>query len=143
MQAGSQSQYLVFTISGKLIGTKLAYVKRVVELKKHYKVPLSCNNYEGIIKFEGKVIPLFSLKKAMQLTRSSIDDDGFVVVENHRGVDIGLLISEVKQVINIDPNYISQSEGEIAGIKQKVLWDGNIIYIIDTEELIFEKTFVN
>lgn len=139
MPRGEGEQYLIFTLGGEFFGMKLRYVKRVIPFEGACDVPLSRENFDGLVRFEGKAIPLYNLLKAMGVEGSVASGENLVAVERIKGEDIGLLIEGVKKVARLEPDVIEESEDGMAGVKKTANWDGKEVRLLDAEELIFSS----
>ena len=130
-------QFLIFSVAEKYFAVQLMDVKRVLPFDKICKVPLARDNFEGILKLEGKVIPLFNIGRALGINCGTSPKEQLVSVENLRGEDIGFLIDNVQRVVTLDSDYFEEIESELPGVKKKALWEGHEVFLLSGDELVF------
>lgn len=128
-------QFLIFSISSNLYATSLRDVKRIIPRGKIYEVPLKREFYRGLIDFEGKAIPLFNLKSAINNKNAEYSAEDIIVVQNVHGQDVGFLIDKVHKVMTLDPCDFENYESGIPGISKKTIHNEHEIMLIQTTEL--------
>lgn len=132
----SIQQYLIFSLSSRLFASRLRDVKRVLPLEKIFDVPLKRNNFEGLVKFEGKAIPLFNLKRVVVKQFNRDTQENLIVVQNVQGQDVGFLIDKVHKVAALDRSSFEDYESQLPGVTQKSLWEGSEVIVIEAEKLL-------
>ncbi|MBE9504496.1 MAG: chemotaxis protein CheW [Proteobacteria bacterium] len=135
MTENKGQQFLIFSLSSKLYASNLRDVKRIVPLEKIFEVPLKRENYLGLVKFEGKAIPLFNLKSAINKGNTGYSPEDLIVVQYVRGQDVGFLVDKVDKVMTLDPNSFEDYESNIPGISKKIIEKENDIMLIYADEI--------
>ena len=132
----SQSkQYLIFRLGDYYFGSVIDSIKRILTIDKVYKVPLAKTNFEGIVDFEGKPLPLFNLGEAMELNRIQ-PDGGLVAVQQIAGKDVGVMIGDVLAVARFDPETIEDYSGQMPFVEKMIVWEGKEVKLINSEKLL-------
>ena len=128
-------QFLILSLSSNLYASNLRDVKRIIPRGKIYEVPLKREFYRGLVEFEGKVIPLFNLKSAINKKNAEYSAEDVIVVQNVHGQDVGFLIDKVHKVMTLDPCDFENYESGIPGISKKIIHNEREIMLIQINEL--------
>ena len=129
-------QYLLFKLEDKYFGTRIDDVKRILSLDYVHKVPLMKENFEGLMRYEDKAVPLFNLKKSLGFKGGVTFDESFVAIESVDGCDVGFIIGDVITVIRIDEEHLKNSSGNVPGVRMETQWEDNIVYLLNADELV-------
>lgn len=128
-------QIIVFTLKDKYYAMSTDKVEEISKKIASTKVPNSPNWVEGLINLRGYVVTLVNLSKILH------QDDGVcynnIIIIHNNDEKIGLMVKDVKEVMNIKTEDIQKIEGkESDGIIGIVRINGDIINIIDIEKLL-------
>jgi purine-binding chemotaxis protein CheW len=82
-----------FTLMGREYALPITVIQEVIRFVKPTKLPGAPNFISGIINLRGRVTPLVSLRMLMGIPGEQ--EDRFIVVCRHRGLQIGLMINAV------------------------------------------------
>jgi purine-binding chemotaxis protein CheW len=115
-------QLVVFRLDVEEYGVEILETQEIIELEGLTRVPNSPEFVEGIINLRGEIIPIIDLKKrfSLDLKVNKIEEQRIVVVE----VDdnkVGMIVDEVKEVLNISEEQISPPPKIAGGIDKKYL----------------------
>ena len=135
MTENKGQQFLIFSLSSKLYASNLRDVKRIIPLEKLYEVPLKKESYLGLVKFEGKAIPLLNLKSIINKGNTGYSTEDLIVVQYVRGQDVGFLIDKIDKVMTLDPSTFEDYESNIPGISKKIIEKENDIMLIKADEI--------
>src|SRR5437764_14754057 len=98
-----QDQYLVFTAVGQEFGIQAMRVQEISALVEITKVPRAPAAIEGILNLRGRLVSVVNFRKKFGFEPSQQDEDTRIIIVEHRGFPIGILVDSVKEVIRI-PN---------------------------------------
>ena len=132
----SDNQYLIFRTAGKLVGTNIELVKRILQYDYLQKVPLAMDYFDGLVKFDNKPIPLFNLPHAMGLKEKKITSENLIAVHSVHGIDIAFKIGNVVTVTRIENSSLEECTEDIKGVDQIAVWDETEIYILNAEKVV-------
>jgi len=132
----SIGQYLLFGAGGSLFGLELPEIKGVAPAGRIYPLPLMKENFEGVITHDEKVIPVFNLTGALGFKGGRMRADSFIVVEQFENEEIGLLIGDVKRVLQLDCERFTDYKGSIPAIKKKCPCLGRDALLVDVKSII-------
>ena len=129
-------RYLIFKVAGKLIGTDIGLVKRILYYDSPQKVPLARDYFDGLVEFEGKPIPFYNLLRAMGFDESKKVGENLIAVHFVKGIDIAFKIGSVITVAQMDQPSVEECKGKVFGVEKTGIWNGKKVYIINAENMI-------
>ncbi len=130
------AKYFIFKVGGKFFGTPLENLKKVIPLEEIYPVPLMDENFVGLIRFEGGVVPLLDTGKALGMGRGRITRDSLVAVKKTKAGDIGFLIDRAVRIDTLSPGLFVEIEEEMTGVREKAEWEERDLFLLHEEEII-------
>lgn len=130
----------MFTLGLEEYAVQISYAQEIIRIPKLTKVPSTPDFFEGVFNLRGKVIPVLDIKKRFGFAQSERNDDNRLLILNLDGMELGLIVDDVSEVIKIDDQTIHGISDEIAGISKNsiqgiCLVDQRIIMILDAEKL--------
>lgn len=105
-----KKQYIVVKIGDEQYGLDIFIVDNIVRMQKITRVPKSPEHYRGVINLRGEVVPVMSVRRKMGLDDDIIDNKSRIIVLRleEQGL-VGLLVDEVKQVVNLSEAEIDRN----------------------------------
>lgn len=105
-----KKQYIVVKIGDEQYGLDIFIVDNIVRMQKITRVPKSPEHYRGVINLRGEVVPVMSVRRKMKLEDDVIDNKSRIIVLRleEQGL-VGLLVDEVKQVVNLAESEIDRN----------------------------------
>lgn len=106
-------QYIVVMVGSEQYGIDISYIDNIVRMQKITRVPKSQHYFTGIINLRGEIVPVMSIRKKMNL-----DDDVFtnasriIILKLEEKGSLGIIVDEVKEVVNLSADEIEQSSGK-------------------------------
>jgi purine-binding chemotaxis protein CheW len=141
-------KYLVFSILNDTYGIKIDQIKEVFQTNKILKLPKTSDVLSGITNLRGYILSVFDLSVLLwgsehgkRKELSQITDQHSILVVTIHGQDIGILVDEINQLVEIpefltpDSSFLDGKEIEDSTLITKigVLSDQSNILIIDPE----------
>ncbi|MDX9871748.1 MAG: chemotaxis protein CheW [Clostridia bacterium] len=114
-------QAVVFKLGVEEYALSVAEVKEIINYGGLTKIPNAPQYMEGIINLRGKIIPVINVAAKFGLPFIPGDNTKTIIVETAES-DIGIMVSEVSEVLNIDQTnieknpVIARTNAAIAGI---------------------------
>ena len=141
----SYTQYLTFMLGSETYGIAVKDVREVVEFDRVFKIPRVPESIRGVINLRGEVVPVIDLGSRFYSTQCGITIlTSVVIVEvryNGRDVLVGIMIDEVKAVVNIynrniesTPEFGAKIRGDFVREIGKV--DDGFVILLDTNKVI-------
>ncbi len=106
-------KYLTFKLGDEEFGLEILKVQEIIRLQKITKVPKAPDFVRGVINLRGKVIPVVELRKKFEMQEhEDTEKTCIIVVQIEFGgtpVTMGIIIDEVKEVLDIDAGAIEET----------------------------------
>lgn len=140
-----ESKILIFRLGEELYSTNISEIERILEYTETVHIPDSPNFVEGVINYEGHVIPIINLCKKFNLDCCNNDFKDFkIIVVKRENRKFGVIVNNVYEVSNVSNEmvekvpYITLSENNNY-IKGLVKSDGKIIILLDMERILSKE----
>lgn len=114
-------QFVTFYIEDGQFGVPLSDVQEIIRMPSLVKVPLAPSALLGLANLRGNVLPVASMRRAMDMEDREPDDSMRVVVIN-RGVTVGVVVDRMSSVVSTDISEI-RSADQLATVSQSNLVD--------------------
>lgn len=135
----STERFLTFSSNGLNIGVSTNYVIEIITNHMITMLPLVPDYVKGIINLRGQIIPIIDIR--LRMGKPSIDytSSTCIIVLNINSIQIGIVVDDVQQVMDIDQSRISPVpvENQQELISGMVSSDINsVILFLDCERLV-------
>ncbi len=121
-----QNQYLTFRIASEIYGIGVLDVVEIIRMVNITNIPESLPYIKGIINLRGKIIPVADVRLRFNLDEKEYDDRTCIIVVGIRGVEIGLIVDTVAEVVEIPEDCIEKMPGVSAGQQKFVKGIGKV-----------------
>ncbi|WP_434510746.1 chemotaxis protein CheW [Desulfitobacterium sp. AusDCA] len=122
------NQLIVFNLGNEEYGINISFAKEIVRIPQITKVPNMPAFMEGIIDLRGQVIPIVDPKKKFGFAQTERGIDSKLLILDLEGMNLGVIVDDVSEVVNISENALEKLSGKMAAIGGKSI-EG--IYKID------------
>jgi purine-binding chemotaxis protein CheW len=107
-------KYLTFKLADEEYGLEILKVQEIIQMQAVTRVPRTPEYVRGVINLRGKVIPVIELRKKFGLnTFEDTEKTCIIVVQiassTSNTVVMGIIIDEVKEVLNIKAENIEET----------------------------------
>lgn len=135
---------LIFSINDEYYATNIIEVERILGYEKSTKIPGSPEFVEGVINYEGNILPVISLSKRFSLTNTKIEEESKIIVAKQNNSKIGIIVDFVSEVKDVKSEYIEDSPEIVTGISKRYIKglikiDGRIIIYLNLSEILTEQ----
>jgi purine-binding chemotaxis protein CheW len=135
---------LIFSINNEYYATSIMEVERILGYEKSTKIPDSPSFVEGVINYEGKILPVISLSKRFNLPFTEATDVTKIIVAKENHSKIGIIVDFVSEVKDVKVDDIEDSPEIISGISKRyikglVKIDGRIIIYLNLSGILTEQ----
>lgn len=113
---------LIFSINNEYYATDIMEVERILGYEAPTKIPDSPSFVEGVINYEGKILPVISLSKRFNLLVGQNEKNDLKIIvakENER--KIGIIVDVVSEVRNISTDSIENPPEVVSGISSRYI----------------------
>lgn len=108
-QKGEQLQYLTFKLIDETYGINVMQIKEVLRYSEIAPVPGAPAFVLGIVNLRGNVVTVVDTRVRFSLPECTITDDTRIIIIEHDGEQVGLLVDAVQEVFYLYQNEIEQS----------------------------------
>ena len=102
-----ENKFLTFLIGDEQYGVGIAYVTEIIEMIKITPIPDMNAYIKGVINLRGKVIPVMDVRLRFSMAERAHDPKTCVIVVNIDGIQVGLIVDTVCEVVDIPPRAIA------------------------------------
>ena len=99
-------QYIVFKLNEQLYGISIQNVQIIEKIKSIMRVPKVPNCVKGVMNLRGEIIPVISLRDQFHLDEKENTDKTRIIIVKLEDAMVGLIVDEVKEVIEIENNQV-------------------------------------
>ena len=108
--SGLEGKYLTFILGDEEYGVGIMKVREIIGVMEITVVPHTPGYIKGVINLRGRVIPVMDLRLKFSMEEKTYTDRTCVIVVEVQGqsgpIQVGLLVDEVSEVMNILNEYI-------------------------------------
>lgn len=139
--AGAESQLVIFKLGNEEYGVSILQVQEIKRMTDITRVPHTPDYIKGVINLRGSVLPVFDLKKRLNLPDSHYTDDTRIIIVNLEDLAVGLIVDAVSEVTAIAADQIDTSQsvsgannlGFINGVAKL---DNRLLILLNIEAII-------
>jgi purine-binding chemotaxis protein CheW len=113
-------KYLTFFLAGEEYGLEILKVSEIIGLQPITRVPRMPEFVRGVINLRGKVIPITDLRMKFGMGAEDSEDSCIIVVQM-RGIQTGIVVDRVSEVVAIAESDIEDAPTFGAGIRTEFL----------------------
>lgn len=142
ISGGKTRQIIVFRVGKEDYGLEIDKVQEVIRMKVIKKLPRSPHFILGVMNLRGNIIPIIGLRQKFGLPEVTYDEFTRIVVVNHDGKLVGMVVDEVNRVINVPENSIEGNsdmvrENTKALVRGVAKLDDQVVILIELDYLIY------
>ena len=97
-----------FSIGGDLYALELSQVREVISVPETTPVPNTPPSFVGMMDIRGSIVALHDPRSELNLPNKEVDGDEVVIIVNVAGLDIGIKVDTILQVLTIADEAIHQ-----------------------------------
>lgn len=140
-EAKELKEFLCFKLGEEEYGLDVSFVKEVIKNRPLTEVPKTLDFVLGIISIRGEVIPVFDIKKLLDI--KSLTDSLYskIIIIDFYGEKVSLLADSITQISKISIDEVSSTPLNLSGAKQEfikgiALIDNKMIRILDLDKIL-------
>ena len=137
-----RDQYLVFTAMGQEYGLQAMRVQEISAMIEITTVPKAPAYIEGILNLRGRLVSIINFRKKFGFDPRGQDEDTRIVIVEHSGFPIGIMVDSVEEVIRIpdenvqklpDMTTTAASAEYLTGVG---MLENRLVILLDTDQLL-------
>jgi purine-binding chemotaxis protein CheW len=118
-------KYLTFKLAEEEYGLEILKVQEIIQMQAVTKVPRTPEYVRGVINLRGKVIPVVDLRSKFELASTKDTEKTCIIVvqiaQGDAKVTMGIIIDEVKEVLDIKAENIEQTPSFGSSVKTEFI----------------------
>lgn len=141
---GNELKILIFSINGEYYAADIMEVERILGYEETTKLPDSPEFIDGVINYEGKILPVISLSKRFNLSESKVNSDSKIIVSKQMESKFGVIVDVVSEVKDINTKDMEEPPEVVGGISKRYIkglikLDGKIIIFLRLSCILTEE----
>ena len=135
-QADNSRQYLAFHLGDEEYALDIIRISEIIKVREFTDIPRAPEFVLGIISLRGVVVPVFDLRRRLDLGTSEMMATSRIVVCQLDDLTVGLLVDSINQVINLDDDDVEPPPGVLAGLDREMVsgigrYQGRMIILLN------------
>jgi purine-binding chemotaxis protein CheW len=141
-QGIEQDQYLVFTTMGQEFGIQAMRIQEISAMVGITKVPKAPPYIEGILNLRGRLMSILNFRKKVGFEPKGQDEDTRLIIVEHAGFPIGIMVDSVEEVIRIPAETVQKMPEATATtlaaeyINGVGILNGRLVILLDAEKVL-------
>lgn len=137
---GATAQSILFKMGNEYYGLSISLVREIIKPLPVTRFPKSPAYVEGVVDLRGRILPIINLRTMFGLEPVAETDDTRFVDLQLEGLDVGIIVDAVSEVMNIPQKLIEVAPPLIAGVEGKYLQgiarlNDKLIMLLDIDEI--------
>lgn len=133
-------KYLTFFLSDEEYGLEILKVSEIIGMQPITRVPRVPEFVRGVINLRGKVIPITDLRTKFDM-RVEEGRDSCIIVVQMKGMQTGVIVDRVSEVVAIADNEVEDAPSFGAGIRTEFLLGigktgGRVRLLVDIDKVL-------
>lgn len=139
----TEKQYLTFSIGHEVYGINIMQVKEIIRMLTITAIPETFNFIKGVINLRGQIIPVMDVRKRFNIPEKEWDDRTCIIVVNLNEIEMGLIVDNVNEVVEISPEQIDEMPSINNSTAQKYVRgigkiQDSVKILLNLEKLLFD-----
>lgn len=101
-----RGKYMTFPVGADVFGVELKYVNEIIQMQPIAPIPEVEDFIKGLINLRGKIIPVIDVAERFGKETFEYNDRTCIIVIEVKGVEVGLVIPSIAEVVSIDEENI-------------------------------------
>lgn len=112
---------LIFSINDEYYATDIMEIERILGYEETTKLPDSPDFVDGVINYEGNILPVISLTKKFGFSMEEKKEQSKIIVTKQDGNKIGIIVDVVSEVTDVNSGDIEPPPDIVAGISKRYI----------------------
>ena len=140
-QSPSTMPFIFCELAGTTYAVDSQAIQQVEMVEHITPVPNSPSFVDGVVFARGQVVPVVNLRARFGFPRATKDDKTRLMVVNHEGRIVGLLVDAAREFVTLAPEAIKPPPEAVTGLSGKYLVGiatvgDRVVLILDVEEVL-------
>ena len=120
-QLRNSRQYLGFHLADEEYALDITQISEIIKVREFTDIPRSLEFVLGIISLRGVVVPVFDLRRRLNLGTSEMLPTSRIVVSQSDDITVGLLVDSINQVVNLADDELEPPPGVLSGLDREMV----------------------
>lgn len=135
-------KFIIFKLNNQSFGVNVQQVISIERLTPLTKVPGTADFIKGIMQLRGEITPVLDLKERLSMEQGvAATEDNRIIMINVNDIQIGLVVDEATEVMDIDSSAIEPPSEFIRGVEQEYIKgiakiDQRLLILLDLEKVV-------
>lgn len=141
-----QGKYMTFKVGPDVYGIELKYVNEILQMQPITPIPEVEHFIKGLINLRGKIVPVIDVADRFGKNAFSYTDRTCVIVVEVQGIEVGLIIENIAEVVSIrEEDILPPPSINHANIQNKFIRgigkiDGEVKLLVDPVKLLSDDS---
>ncbi len=136
-----KGKYLTFVVGEEVYGIEIKFVTEIIGIQPITKVPDSSTYIRGIINLRGKIVPVMDVRLKFKKESIPYNDRTCIVVVDIGTMQIGLIVDNVAEVLDISDENIVPPPDTKSGFNNRFIMGigkvgADIKLILDCQKMV-------
>ncbi|MCE3046416.1 chemotaxis protein CheW [Legionella sp. 16cNR16C] len=136
MSEKPESYYLKFRLGEQIILVSLDFVYLILPIAQLQHIPQQHSALAGILNYHGQAVPVYHLYELLEASKVAYDLDTPIILCSLSSQCVGLFVSEVMEVCDINEQLIQQPPKTWSYVKGIIKDETSSAWILDLEQLL-------
>ena len=138
--SNKEMKILIFLINDEYFGIDIMEVERILPFSPLTEIPDSPNFVDGVINYEGSILPIINLKKKFSMKNivGSNEDETKIIVSKQDQCKYGVMVDLVSEVKDISMDIVEETPEIVKGISERYI-KGLIKADLDSKGVPYEQ----
>lgn len=135
----SEEQLVIFQLNDQKYALPIQETQEIIRMSNITRVPNTKHYVEGIINLRGSIVPVINLNKRLNLPVTEYGEDTRIIVVEHGGQKVGMIVDIVLEVGRFNENEIeppSVAGDNVDYLKGVVKKEDNLWLLINLGEIV-------
>ncbi len=101
-----QGKYMTFRVGKNVYGIALKFVNEIIQMQTIAPIPEVEHYIKGLVNLRGKIIPVIDVADRFGMEKFEYNDRTCIIVIEVKGIEVGLIIENIAEVVSIEENEI-------------------------------------
>jgi purine-binding chemotaxis protein CheW len=134
-------EFLCFKLGDEEYAIEITIAREIIKMRDITEVPKTADFIMGIVSIRGVVVPVFDIKKLLNIEDEKISITSKFVLLNHNGETVSICVDGITNIAKISLNEIEATPLNVSGAKQEfirgvAIIGGRMIRILEIEKIL-------
>ena len=114
--SSKELQLVAFQLGREEYGINILQVQEIKRMTDITRVPHTPDYLKGVMNLRGSILPVFDLKKRLDLPHYEYSDDARIIIVKSDEVTLGVIVDAVSEVLTIGQENIEPPQAVAGGV---------------------------